>query len=99
MPDWCGGMIIKILLVGIVVSLSFGGVQTLRLAEEKATRVAAMARVGSLTLLLEGCRARAGNLTEDKESDDAVDTLTDDELRVVPSDWLRGTSDRNTPAD
>jgi hypothetical protein len=79
----------------------FGGAQTMSLAWEKELRVAAEVRNASLTLLLEGCRARANNLTEDKESDDAVDTLTDDELRVVPSRWLRDAraSDRDPTAD
>jgi hypothetical protein len=91
----------KILLAALVASLGFSGVQMLKAASEKELRVAAEVRNASFTLLLNGCRARADNLIEDKESDDAVDTLTDDELRVVPSHWLRDarTSDRDPAAD
>tara|TARA_R110002167_G_scaffold348737_1_gene560164 strand:+ start:1688 stop:1972 length:285 start_codon:yes stop_codon:yes gene_type:complete len=91
----------KLLIGALVAAAMFGGVQTTSLAWEKELRVAAEVRNASLTLLLEGCRARADNLIEDKESDDAVDTLTDDELRVVPSHWLRDAraSDRDPAAD
>jgi hypothetical protein len=94
-------MLNKLLIGGLVASAMFAGVQTISLAWEKELRVAAEVRNASHTLLLEGCRARANNLTEDKESDDAIDTLTDDELRVVPSRWLRDAraGDRDTTAD
>jgi len=83
-------MILKALMAALLATLLFGVVQTLSLAQEKNLRVAAEIRNTSLTLLLKGCRARAINLTEDKESDNAVDNLTDNELRVVPNRWLRG---------
>jgi hypothetical protein len=94
-------MLSRILMGALVASAVFGGVQTIALAWEKELRVAAEVKNASLTLLLEGCRARSENLTEDKESDDAVDTLTDDELRVVPGRWLRQAEigDRNSASD
>mgnify|MGYP003639159350 CR=1 FL=1 len=94
-------MLTKIILAALVASLTFGGSQALKLAGEKELRVAADARNAALALLLAGCRARADNLTEDKDSDDEVDTLTDDELRVVPSHWLRDarTRDRDHATD
>jgi hypothetical protein len=85
----------------LLSSVAFGGVQTVSLAWEKERRVAAEVRNASLTLLLDGCRARADNLIEDKESDDAIDKLTDDELRVAPADWMlpSGASNRDPAAD
>tara|TARA_R110000796_G_scaffold49965_3_gene118604 strand:+ start:762 stop:1028 length:267 start_codon:yes stop_codon:yes gene_type:complete len=85
----------------LVAAVVFGGAQTVSLRWEQELRAAAEVRSRSLTLLLAGCRARSDNLIEDKESDDAVDTLTDDELRVVPSLWMRDAraSDRDPAAD
>jgi hypothetical protein len=39
-------------------------------------------------LIRAACDARVLNILEDKESDDAVDNLTDDDLRNVPDHWL-----------
>lgn len=50
---------------------------------------AAGARIDSLTMQLAGCTARASNIIEDKESDNAIDNLTDDDLRTVPDGWMR----------
>lgn len=94
-------MLSKLLTGALVAAAMFGGAQTMLLAWEKELRAAAELRNTSLTLLLAGCRARSDNLIEDKESDDAVDTLTDDELRVAPSLWMRDARarDRDTTAD
>jgi hypothetical protein len=94
-------MFTKIMLAALVASLGFGTVQTLKVAAEKELRVAAEVKTTALRLLLAGCNARAINLTEDKESDDAIDNLTDNELRVAPSRWMldAGTSDRNSTPD
>jgi hypothetical protein len=81
-------MFTKIMLAALVASLGFGTLQTLKVAAEKELRVAAEVRSGALTLLLEGCNARANNLIEDKESDNAIDNMADDDLRVVPNNWL-----------
>lgn len=54
----------------------------------RADLKAAAARIDNLTMQLAGCRARAENLTEDKESDDAIDNLTDDDLRTAPDGWM-----------
>jgi hypothetical protein len=91
----------KILLAALVASLGFNGVQTLQVASERELRVASQARIGALTMLLAGCSARAANLIEDKESDNAVDTLTDDDLRSAPAEWMlsTGASDRDPTAD
>ena len=58
----------------LVASAVFGGVQTIALAWEKELRVAAEVKNASLTLLLEGCRARSENLTEDKELKSRADS-------------------------
>jgi len=88
------------MLAALLASIAFGGMQSVSLMWERERRVLTEVRNASLTLLLEGCRARATNLTEDKESDDAVDLLTDDELRLVPKRWLRtGTPDRDTATE
>ena len=42
----------------------------------------------ALTLMLAGCEARLKNVAEDKESDNEVDNIPDDELRSVPDRWL-----------
>jgi hypothetical protein len=81
-------MLSKALMGALFASVMFGGAQTISLASEKELRVAAEVRSGALTLLLEGCNARANNLIEDKESDDAIDNIADDDLRIVPDDWL-----------
>ncbi|MBM1556654.1 hypothetical protein JQV19_08340 [Sulfitobacter mediterraneus] len=57
-------------------------VQTMRLRASQADKVA-------LALSLGACEARALNLTEDKESDNEVDNIPDDDLRNVPDHWLR----------
>lgn len=41
-----------------------------------------------LTILRDACDARIENLTEDKESDNAIDNLPDADLRHVPDGWL-----------
>ncbi len=42
----------------------------------------------NLTLQLRGCQARTTNMNEDKESDDAIDVFTDDDLRNAPPEWM-----------
>jgi hypothetical protein len=69
----------------LVASLGLSGalwVQTQRLRASQADKVA-------LALSLGACEARALNLTEDKESDNEVDNIPDDDLRNVPDHWLR----------
>jgi len=67
-----------------VASLGLSGalwVQTQRLRASQADKVA-------LALSLGACEARALNLIEDKESDNEVDNIPDDDLRNVPDHWL-----------
>lgn len=68
----------------LVAALGLSGalwVQTQRLRASQADKVA-------LALSLGACEARALNLTEDKESDNEVDNIPDDDLRNVPDHWL-----------
>lgn len=39
-------------------------------------------------LLLQGCQARTTNIVEDKESDETINDLTDDDLRDAPERWI-----------
>jgi len=45
--------------------------------------------IDRLTLQLAGCNARAENIIRDKESDDAIDRLSPDDLRNLPTHWMR----------
>jgi hypothetical protein len=74
-------MLTKILLIVVVVLVTFSAVQTWR-----ASSIAAKYAVAELAR--KACAARAANLLEDKESDNEVDNLSDDGLRVVPDNWL-----------
>ncbi len=68
----------------LVASLGLSGalwVQTHRLRASQADKV-------SLALSLGACEARALNLIEDKESDDAIDNIPDAGLNSVPERWL-----------
>lgn len=56
--------------------------------ELRATNADQSNQIKSLTLQLDGCAARSENIIEDKESDDAIDNLSDDDLRNVPADWM-----------
>jgi hypothetical protein len=46
-------------------------------------------RNAALTLQLNSCAARTTNMIEDKESDNAIDTIPDANLDRVPDSWLR----------
>lgn len=65
--------------------LALGGVvywQTQRLDAAKAQNAA-------LVLALQASQARVTNMIEDKESDNAIDQIPDDGLRVVPNPcWM-----------
>ena len=53
------------------------------------TQSAALRRdVAALELRLGACDARLANIIEDKDSDDAVDAIPDDDLRNAPARWL-----------
>lgn len=38
---------------------------------------------------IQSCNQRVTNIIEDKESDDQIDNLTDDQLIDIPPEWLR----------
>lgn len=59
------------------------------LAREVWLRKDAEAESARLSASLATCSARADNITEDKESDNAVDAIPDDGLRDVPDHWMR----------
>lgn len=48
------------------------------------------AEVGRLSQNLASCGARFNALIRDKERDDAIDNLSDEDLRRVPPHWIRG---------
>jgi hypothetical protein len=55
----------------------------------RATVAAQGVALDGYELRLGGCEARAANLINERESDDAIERLTDDDLRNPNSDWLR----------
>jgi hypothetical protein len=65
-------------MIGLAVALT---VQSFRLSY-------AQAKLETIEIQLAGCNARAVNLEEDKQSDDAVDNIPDADLSDVPDHWL-----------
>lgn len=53
----------------------------------KATNEALTARVALLTAERNSLAARLTNIQEDRESDEVIDRLSNDELRHVPDGW------------
>lgn len=72
------------LILALVAALGLGGA----LALEVGLRKDAEAISERLSARVATCEARIRNIVEDKESDNAVDNLDDDDLRHVPDHWL-----------
>jgi hypothetical protein len=54
---------------------------------QRADKATLAAENAALVLALSGCSARATSTLNDKESDDAIDNLTPDDLRRIPDAW------------
>jgi hypothetical protein len=54
---------------------------------QRADKAALAAENAALELVLTGCWERATSILNDKESDDAIDNLTPDDLRNIPDAW------------
>jgi hypothetical protein len=54
---------------------------------QRAENATLAAKNAGLMLALDGCSARATSILKDKESDDAIDRLTPDDLRRIPDAW------------
>jgi hypothetical protein len=54
---------------------------------QQSENTALAAENAALVLALNGCGARATSILKDKESDDAIDNLTPDDLRNIPDAW------------
>lgn len=73
------------LLAALLGVLGLSGALVVTMKANAALRVENEA----LSARLITCDARLANITEDKESDHAVDAIPDDGLRIVPDHWLR----------
>lgn len=67
------------------VALIGGGYGYTQAKRVEALRIEVAASQGALM----SCGARLNNLLEDIKSDNQIDNLPDDALRVVPDSWLR----------
>jgi hypothetical protein len=54
---------------------------------QQAEKQALAAENAALVLAMNGCSARATSILKDKESDDAIDHLTPNDLRRIPDAW------------
>ncbi|WP_299671633.1 hypothetical protein [uncultured Roseobacter sp.] len=77
-------MIKYALAVALLAVLGLGAKLQFTLADLETVT----AEKSALEVKLTGCTARAANLIEDKESDETIDLLPDDDLRLVPDEWL-----------
>lgn len=76
---------IKYALAGLAIMLALSSIGNVWLMRANGKLELENVRLGNK---LKTCVARRDNLLEDAESDNEVDTLTDDELRNVPDGWL-----------
>jgi hypothetical protein len=76
------------LLPYVLVATLFGG-GVWYVMDLRATVDAQDATIAGAALRLGSCEARSENLIEEKESDDAIESLDDDDLRNPPAHWLR----------
>ncbi len=81
-------MLTRLYLIGagaaVLALLAAGGVirwQSGRIDALKTDKTA-------LTLLVQGCQARTTNMSEDKESDNAINDIPDADLGNVPDGWI-----------
>lgn len=77
---------IRLLPYALAASIAAGVVWYVMALRENVASLTA--RNERLSASLTTCTARATNLIEDKESDDAIDNLSNDDLRSVPDGWL-----------
>jgi hypothetical protein len=68
-------------MIGLAAGLFMWG------SVQHADKVALTDENAGLMLALDGCSARATSILKDKESDDAIDRLTPDDLRRIPDAW------------
>jgi hypothetical protein len=75
-------------LAPYAVLIAIGAFAVWYVMDLRATVVAQEQEIASMELLLGACEARADNIDQDRETDDKIDSLTDDDLRLVPNRWL-----------
>lgn len=65
-------------IIGVLSVILFFMWQTLNSTKDEITK---------LNIQLSGCNGRISYILRDRESDNAVDNLTNDDLRSVPPGW------------
>ena len=84
-------MILRALVVVAVLGMVGSVIQTVRLQSSNS-------RLAVSDIQLQACGLRLGNLIRDLERDNAVDNISDFDLRNVPSEWLLPDSRQTVPA-